>query len=230
MTEKKSIQKQHTEMEEASMQEDSLVISYLLLRKTVGILGMALPIIVALGGLLIFNSKIQSSMSSYYYTGMRDVFVGILWTIGFFLFSYKGYDRRDNIASNLACVFAVIVSLFPTAPDGSTSPTENFIGGVHLFFATLFFLILIYFCLFLFTQTNLNKQSTDEKLKRNVIYRICGYLMIACIVLIAVYKLFFDGPGSVSEALHPVFWLEAIAIFTFGISWFTKGEAILWDK
>lgn len=230
MSAKKSQQKRNKEMEKASSSEDSLVISYLTLRKAVGILGIALPFVVSLGGMLIFHNDIQSSISSYYHTGMRDVFVGILWTIGFFLYSYKGYERIDNIAGNLACVFALGVSLFPTTADGSTSPAAEFVGGVHLFFAALFFLTLVYFSLFLFTKTNLNKQSTPEKLKRNIVYKVCAYVMFACIVLMGIYHFLPDSAASYFEAAKPVYWLETLAILTFGISWLTKGEAILRDK
>ena len=72
MSAKMSQQKRNTAMEKASLSEDSLLISYLTLRKVVGILGMALPFVVFLGGKFIFKTDIQSSISSYYYTGMRD--------------------------------------------------------------------------------------------------------------------------------------------------------------
>jgi hypothetical protein len=229
MAEKQSVPQQHAEMEADSTSEQSLVISYLTLRKAVGILGMLLPFVVSLGAWLIFQTGIQSSISYYYHTGMRDVFVGILWTIGFFLYSYNGYERSDNIAGNLACVFAVMVSLFPTTPEGSITPLERFFGYVHLFSAALFFCTLIYFSLVLFTKTNLNKQSTPEKLQRNMVYRTCAYIMSACIVLIAVYYLLPEGLASRLDTLKPVYWLEAVAVLAFGLSWFTKGEAILWD-
>jgi hypothetical protein len=217
-------------MEEESKNPNSLVISYLLLRKIVGILGMALPIVVYLGGKLIFSENIQSSISSYYYTGMRDVFVGILWTIGFFLYSYKGYEPADNIAGNLACVFAVVVSLFPTTPDGPKPFTTiiQVTGTIHLISASLFLLTLSYFSLVLFTQTV--KNPTPEKLKRNMVYKGCGYIMLTSIVLMAVYKIFLESHWVGLDSAHPIFWLEGFATFIFGFSWFTKGEAILADK
>lgn len=49
------------------------------------------------------------------YTGMRDVFVGALCAIAVFLRSYRGYDRRDHIAGNLACVFAAGDDRVPVA-------------------------------------------------------------------------------------------------------------------
>jgi len=216
-------------LDHASEEKNTLIFSYLELRKTIGTLGMLLPVVVAAGAYYLFHRPIQGSISSYYYTGMRDVFVGILWAIGFFLYSYRGYDRADNIAGNLAGLFAVLVSLFPTAPDTLTARSALVIGNLHLVFATGFFGTLIYFSLFLFTLTNANKESTPEKLKRNIVYRICGYTMAACIVLVAVYYAFFDNPALGLTALHSVFWLEAIAIVAFGFSWFTKGEAIFWD-
>lgn len=230
MSAKMSQQKRNTAMEKASLSEDSLLISYLTLRKVVGILGMALPFVVFLGGKFIFKTDIQSSISSYYYTGMRDVFVGILWTIGFFLYSYRGYGPIDNITGNLACVFAVVVSLFPTTADGTASRAEEVVGTVHLVFAALFFLTLSYFSLALFPKTNLNKQFTLQKAQRNIVYKVCGYVMLACIVLMAIYKFWVEDAVPGLQAFEPVFWLEATAIFVFGVSWFTKGEAILADK
>ena len=230
MSAKMSQQKRNTAMEKASLSEDSLLISYLTLRKVVGILGMALPFVVFLGVKFIFKTDIQSSISSYYYTGMRDVFVGILWTIGFFLYSYRGYGPIDNITGNLACVFAVVVSLFPTTADGTASRAEEVVGTVHLVFAALFFLTLSYFSLALFPKTNLNKQFTLQKAQRNIVYKVCGYVMLACIVLMAIYKFWVEDAVPGLQAFEPVFWLEATAIFVFGVSWFTKGEAILADK
>src|SRR3989304_3888454 len=132
--------------------ERSLIISYLTLRKTIGLLGTALPFVLSLGALILFQTGIQSSISSYYHTDMRDVFVGTLCVIGVFLLSYKGYERTDDIAGDLGCVFAVGVALFPTAPDSTASSVDRLIGYVHHAFAALFFLTLIYFSLFLFTK------------------------------------------------------------------------------
>jgi hypothetical protein len=211
-------------------QKNSLVFSYLTLRTTIGVLGMALPFVVSLGALVLFQTGFQSSISAYYYTGMRDVLVGVLWAIGFFLFSYKGYDRVDNIAGNLACLFAVGVALFPTSPDGATNSGLLLIGAVHAVFAGLFFLTLIYFCLFLFTKTDPHAPPTKRKLQRNRVYRACGYCMSVCILLIAIYTLLPLNLASLFTACKPVYWLEALAILAFGVSWFTKGEAILKDE
>lgn len=208
----------------------SLIFSYLALRKTIGILGIALPFVLYFGALLVFQTGIQSSLSSYYHTGMRDVFVGTLFVIGFFLFAYNGYDLADKIAAYVACIAAVGLALFPTEPGGATATNAVTTGYIHLGFAAIFFLALIYFSLFLFTKTNPFKAPTRKKLQRNKVYRVCGVTMAICIVLIVIYFLIPGETASRLKALRPVYWLEAIAIVAFGVSWFVKGEAILKDE
>jgi hypothetical protein len=196
-----------------------LVVSYLTLRKVVGVLGMALPVVVAVWGFELQHAyHLLPSISDYYDLRTRDAFVGILFTIAWFLFAYHGYDRNDDVAGNLACLFALGVALFP-------------IGGsriervVHLASAAALFLVLAYFALFLFTKSG--AFQTHAKRIRNRVYRVCGALMLTCVGLIASYQLLWTQ-APVTQ-LHPVFWLETTALWAFGFSWFVKGEAILKD-
>ncbi len=217
-------------MKERSKSDNSLIFSYLSLRKTIGILGILFPLVLSLGALIIFRAGIQSSISSYYYTGMRNIFVGTLCVIGFFLFSYKGYQRTDDVAGYLGCAFAVGVALFPIAPDNPVSGDARLIGYFHSAFALLFFLTLIYFSLCLFTKTDPSRPASKRKLQRNNIYKLCGYTMSLCILLIVIYSLLPNEMASPIEVFHPVFWLEAIVVVAFGISWLIKGETILKDE
>lgn len=210
--------------------ENRLIITYLTLRKLIGILGITLPFVLFFGAFLIFQTGIQSSISSYYHTGMRDLFVGTICVIGFFLLIYKGYESADNIAGDIGCLAAIGLALFPTAPDGTATGTEQIIGYIHLGFAALFFFVLIYFSLYLFTKSDPAKPPTPNKLQRNRVYKICGRTMAACIVLITVYFLLPREIAASLSSLNPVYWLEAMAIIFFGISWLTKGEAILKDE
>jgi amino acid permease len=191
-------------------------------RKSIGYLAIALPFVVYLGAWIVFQTGMQGSISDYYYTGMRDVFVGTLWAIGVFLFAYKGYGRADSIASKLAGVFAVGITLFPTAP----APR----GVVHFAFATLFFATLIYYSYFLFTKTNAEpgQPPTISRTKqRNRVYKRCAVIMLICIGLAALYSLVPSLQASLpSDSYHPIFWLEALADVAFGISWAIKGEAL----
>jgi hypothetical protein len=213
-------------MSQASGLKDPVVMNYLELRKAVGFIGFALPLVLAFGKMILQGPGIQPSISSYYYTDLRNVFVGSLCAIGVFLMACKGYDKRDEIAGYLACVFAVGVALFPTTPNTNVTGTDELIGRVHGTFASLLFVTFAYFCFGLFTLTAGN--PSRRKLQRNRVYRVCGAIILGCIALIAVVK-FTSIEASLAQ-LSPVFWLEALAVMTFGVAWLTKGEAILKDE
>ena len=70
---------------------------------------------------------------------------------------------------------------------------------------------------------------TRRKLQRNIVYRVCGYTMLACIVLIIPLKV-IPSLVMIAKEYDLVFWLEGITIVAFGFSWLTKGEAILKDQ
>lgn len=196
------------------------LVSYRTLRRVIGILGVSLPIVIALGCLALGECDgFLDSISAYHGTVMRNVFVGILFTVGWFLFSYRGYERKDDVVGDLGCLFALGVAIFP-----STAETA-WIRIVHYVSATLFFLILAGFSLFLFTKSG--GTATPQKQRRNNIYLTCGVTMLVCIALIPLYNLFLDD--SAIAVFHPVFWLETLALWAFGISWMTKGELILED-
>lgn len=218
-------------MNTESAGERSLVISYLTLRKLIGILGISLPFILYLGAEAIFGRSLRPSVSAYYFTGMRDVMVGVLCVIGFFLLSYRGYDKWDNILGDLGCLFALGVAFVPTTPQWKVEASGlDACGYIHAIFTGLFFGILILFCLWLFVRTKEEGEPTRQKLARNRIYRICGYLMIFCILAIGVHRHFGEAFVQQWDAISATFWFEAIAVAAFGFSWLTKGETILKDK
>ena len=205
----------------------ALVLSYLAMRQAVGFIGFFLPAALAWGKMLVQSPGIEESISAYYYTRMGDVFVGSLCAIGVFLASSRGYknDNQDERAGYLAGALAICVALVPTTQPAL--PKIDLAGGFHLTFAALFFLTLAYFCLRLFVRTDPNKTPSRRKLQRNIVYRTCGYTIVACILLICVAKL--PAVERIVKPGNPVFWLETIAVMAFGLAWITKGETILKD-
>lgn len=197
-----------------------VLVSYRTLRRVVGVLGVALPVVVALWGFMLCHClQVLPSISDYYTLRTRDAFVGILFTIAWFLFTYRGYEWKDDVAGNLACVFALSVALFPNS--GTTVERT-----VHFSSALAFFLILSYFSLFLFTKSE--GVPTPEKMIRNRIYRVCGSAILLCMALIGLYYSGLKGPAP--GVLQPVFWLESVALWAFGISWFIKGDTLFKDR
>lgn len=201
-----------------------LVISYLVLRRAIGIIGIALPFVLYLGALIIFRIGLQSSISGYYHTDMRDVLVGSLFAVGVFLYSYKGYEAKDDRAGHAAGGSAIGAALFPIAPADAVTNLARIIGYFHLFFTTAFFASLIYFSLFLFVKSDQEQPYPPKKRYRNAVYRLCGWIMIICMVGIVVAILVPNAREWLGG--NSIFYFETIAIWAFGIAWFTKGEAI----
>jgi len=207
-----------------------LVISYLTIRKAIGFLGLLLPFILVTGGWIGRGQfGIEPSISDYYYTVMRNGFVGIMAAVALFLFAYRGYETTDRIAGYLGCVFALGVAFFPTSPDPLPDGYLSIIGTLHFVFAGLFFLTLIFFSLVLFTRTQNKHTMTGMKKVRNTVYHICGYIMIGCIIGIAIYFFWLEDRFPVLANADLVFYLESLALMAFGISWLVKGEFMLKD-
>ncbi|MEN8228312.1 MAG: hypothetical protein ABFS38_09180 [Bacteroidota bacterium] len=75
------------------------ILSHYAMRKAIGILGISLPVILVVGSAAFGKcDEVQQSISAYYHTNMRNIFVGVLSAVALFLFSYRGHDWMDNIA------------------------------------------------------------------------------------------------------------------------------------
>ena len=213
--------------------KDAFILSYLELRRIVGFTSFALPITLAVGKILTSTPGVESSLSNYYYTDMRNIFVGTMCVIGLFLAACHGYDRRDSIAGKFAGICAIGIALFPTTPDGAEQDRGYVVrawhlpvGYIHLCFAVLLFLSVAYFCLRLFTLTS-TAGMTPRKRIRNRIYVACGWTTLVCIAMVLGVKFLEGQPFLVGY--HPVFWIESVALVAFGVAWLTKGEWILRD-
>jgi hypothetical protein len=207
---------------------DPAVHSFLMLRRMVGFTALCLPIALMIPWWAGQHSLLPSSVSSYYYTGMRDLFVGALCGIGIINMCCRGYDNHDTVAGILSGIFALGVAFFPTTPAGPVTRAQEIVGTIHIVSASLLFLTLAYFCFFLFTTSAHGHEITRRKLHRNWVYRVCGVFILASVVMIILFKVrhqeYLFGP------LGAMFTFEATALFAFGVAWLVKGGAILKDE
>lgn len=215
-----------------------IIMTFKTMRRMIGISGMSLPIIAVFWTFVLSDcSTLLDSISAYYHTDIRDVFVGILCVVSFFLFAYHGYSYLDFITFKLAALFSLGIAFFPTKVALDAFPCVKICGTqcdlysiIHFTSAALFFCTLAFTSFYLFTKFKPNTKKEDatiQKRRRNAVYRICGILIIACIILIAVMEHLPDD--SAMHRINPIFWLETIALFAFGISWLVKGEVVLKD-
>jgi len=220
------------------------VISYYTMRRAIGILGITLPLILVAGSSLFGGcNEVQYSISTYYHTNMRNIFVGYNCAVALFLFAYRGHDWRDNLAGYLGCIFVLGVAFIPCSVGTSIKPClipaseqSLLVGRLHNLSALLYFIILIVYAFFLFPKTHMDMVTGEkmfmgrQKRKRNVVYYICGSLMTTSLLLILVYVWILEKHYPDLRYLDPVFWLEVIILFSFGISWLTKGQLFFQDE
>ena len=203
------------------------------LRCILGWLGMLLPLIV-LALSLIFGYGLPDSISATYYLApCITPFMIILGAAGIFLICYNGYDKQDDTVCTLAGCFALGICLFSCATEGllarwpeladltavGTFQINPAVSGIlHNICAVGFFLLLAYNSIFLFTKSSGN--MTENKKKRNIIFRVCGIGMIVSFLAII--------PINIFELWGGTWFVEAIALGFFGISWLTKADRYRW--
>jgi hypothetical protein len=221
-----------------STSTNPVVLSYYTMRRMVGLIALALPFALAAGFILtallgsghLPHPLLERSISDYYYTPMRDYYVGSLCAIAAFLACSRGYDLHDEITGYLAAVVTLGVACCPSFNPRSTRYTQlDFAFGViHTAFAALMYLMLAYICIFLFRKSSPKKSFTHRKRDRNRIYVASGLIMVACMIAMVGLTI-----RSIVERRHPspwLFWCEALALGAFGIAWLTKGEGFMRDK
>src|SRR5579863_10334555 len=94
-------------------------LSYRNLRAITGYVGLTLPAVLLLTGIV--DGHIESSLSTYYYTKVGNVFTGALCVIGIFLLAYRLTAWAiDNVATTLAGICALGVAFFHAAPANAT--------------------------------------------------------------------------------------------------------------
>lgn len=212
---------------------------------TIGLLAFIFPIAVILRG-TIFNTnchEYQFTISAYYHTVSRDIFVGILCALAFAFLSYKGYDKEgwisDNTAANFASICALGVAFCPTSVSGIENTdcvkeiNMKWIGTLHTVSAISLFITLAYFCIFQFTKSEfgsywkkgINEKLSETKIKDNRVYITCGSLIVICILICGILFFCFDKNMLLGLAAYkPITILEGIMIWLFSLAWLHKSD------
>ena len=214
---------------------DSISRSYFLIRTFVGICGLALPAILLIGERWLDDAEIatRGSLSAYYHSGVRDIFVSILAVVGILLFTYKITERnRDNSLSIIAGVAAIGVAIFPTGipsvVDARLTPLQNRLGEdrtefIHFTCAFVFVVSLGVLCWDFANRERKRSQKRDghdAQLPPTLWYSF--HLTMAIAILCAVVFIgltqwlgFFDQ--------HSILIGETVVTVAFGLSWLLKG-------
>ena len=196
------------------------IISYHILRMMIGLIGVALPLILFIGRFVQGGwVNLENSISAYYYTGYRDIFVGFLFVLGFFLLSYRGKDWKENWFANSGFLFALGVALFPCKSE------IQFVVTIHFVCAGALFSMFATFSLWLFRRS-FCKKDLDNVLKRiNRVYIITGLILAACVIDLLIFSLI--DSTDFNDKVKPIFIIETVGLVTFAYAWFTRAH-FLW--
>ena len=186
-------------------------------RFMLGIICGLLPIGCVLFGLLGERTGINypgwyNSISATYFCNSNMCMIGSLCLCAFFLFTYKGYDLGDRVLTMISAISALLIvacpcSAIPAENLGLFALPSKISGTIHDISAAVLFLA---FALMILTQFTKGNQK-----KKNTIYRICGWIMIAVMVLVAVGR-FFPQPAYMTM-IYEFIMLEA-----FAVAWIIK--------
>ena len=204
--------------------------SYLIMRALVGALGIALPfVLVLLDGIWFDGDPCpRTSLSAYYYSGVRELFVGTLSATGVFLITYKVAERNlDNTLSIVAGCGALVVALFPTGrPNEAVKLTplqdrlgESTVETIHFVAATVFIVSLGVISYYFGKREGARPQRENKRPPEfwRTYHWVCAGAIGVALGWIAVTQISDWGP---SESL---LYGEAAATFAFGASWLWKG-------
>ncbi|MDX1811986.1 MAG: hypothetical protein R3240_08570 [Gammaproteobacteria bacterium] len=198
-------------------------INHKVLRVVVGCIALLLaPTVYFLSG----SDKPLTSISISYWTDSRDIFVGSLVAVGFFLSAYNGGGNgRDceYFLSKAACVFAICVAFFPTEGFSQEDIPVRWVRAiteilntrpqyVHYFSAILFFACLIAMMWF-FSKRAMAK----GKAGRAYFYRTVSVLMATGIIVLGIY-------GRMTHSSNTTLLIEIWGLSLFGIGWLVAGS------
>lgn len=187
-------------------------------RFMLGIICGLLPIACVLFGLLGERAGVNYpnwyvSISATYFANSNMCMIGALCLCSFFLFTYKGYDIGDRVFTITAAVSALVLVACPCNAEGS----GDFLGllalpakissTIHDVSAAVLF---VAFALMILTQFTKGRHK-----RRNTIYRICGWVMVAMMLLVVIDR-FLPLPPYMTMIY------EFIMLEVFAVAWIVK--------
>jgi hypothetical protein len=203
--------------------------SYLIARLAIGVLGLLLPVVLLVGDRAWFVHPVRDSLSAYYHSGTRDVFVGVLCMTGFFLITYM-LDRWnwDNVLTVVAGLAAIGVAWFPTTGEEGTplTPLQEQLGAtttrtIHFACAAVFILLLAAMS-WRFAVREGARPDRDLATQRrwHAFHLACAFTILGAVAYIAVTQ----ATNTWDE--YSLLIGEIISVVAFGLSWLAKGAEL----
>ncbi len=207
--------------------------SFLLLRFVVGLLTIALPPLLILLDVMFLGGSptARGSLSAYYHSGVRDIFVAILVVDGVFLITYKVFERTlENVLTMLAGLAAITVALFPVAPPAGVVPVplqerlgEGVVETIHYGAAAVLFVSAALISM-QFAREELDGPHHPDQSFTPQFWNRFHYVMSGVIVGAIIFVVVTQGFGVLDR--FSILLGEWVGLWAFGASWFAKGSDV----
>jgi hypothetical protein len=217
--------------------------SYRRLRSAIGMIGFLLFLVPL--AYSIFTRDWHESISYYYYTPVRDFFIGALCSLGVFLVFYLGYNGLDTAITDLAGICSIGIALDPTQENNTRETWQNYL---HPVFAAIAFVLLAVMSL-QFTQNGDAPGGIKASLKRlaaaaffqfydyknpavrqqppsrdatreDRFYVVCAWAIVVALIATVAVDL------TDTDKYFPLIVSECIMLFFFSSSWTVKGRTL----
>ncbi|MGQ0575558.1 MAG: hypothetical protein ACT4RN_15345 [Pseudonocardia sp.] len=207
--------------------------SYGRMRTAIGVIGVLLPVVLLVGDVVFLDGDmlLRGSLSAYYHSGMRDVWVGALAATALFLVNYRVEEQPvDNRWSTVAGVAALGVALFPTnRPPGTPLPPtplqaalgERLVATIHFTSAAVFIVSLAIISVYFGRREMVNRARTPAAALawRNFHWGCAAVIGVALVAMVAS-----QATGIADR--NSLLFGEIVAVVAFGASWLAKGLRI----
>lgn len=193
--------------------------TYLWLRRFVWLIGGLLPIFLVLMGWLAYDD-VKDSISAYYYTSVRDIFVGSLFAVAALLFAYRGFSYGEDYWLDAAALLLVGVAVIPTHSPECGADCGGF--SWHYVVAGGFFICIavVVFRYSYRTLPLLEDVKKRAKLARSYTRLTVGMALVPGIVWLCHALRLEEG----------IFLAETVGVWIFCRYWYLKGVELKESK
>lgn len=192
---------------------DYIVETYFVLRVVIAVGALLLPVGLLLWGSVDPSVSMQDSISAFYYTPARGLFVGVVVAIGVALMAYRGYTRGENLLLNGAGALAIVVALVPTVDPAL--PAQNAGNVLHAVAALAFFILAALSIVFYGHETVSDLPGRLLQQRYRAVYRALT-VMVLVLPVIAFLMAWAVEPSIT------LFVVETAALFAFATFWLVK--------
>jgi hypothetical protein len=218
----------------------SVDVSYLGLRKWIGLLGLVMPVVV--WGISRYDglpAHVYDTISAHYYTRARDIFVGTMALVGVLIYFYRSPHPWDNRIARVCGVAAVLIGLLPIDPPEGVEAdlTTTLARHLHSYPVTLFFASGIYLVGVSFRKTSLKQAAGQAPLHNETARelevghprkRLRNLIYMGCAVVMTLGSLALAAANVLTEQFNWTegwrFVPETAAVMAFAFAWLVKGQ------